>query len=1531
MIVTTQYPSRSGDEGPAVLDAVQERVFLDRYALKGSDGQPLERTPDDLWRRVARAIAAVEPTPALERTWAERFAAALRGFKFVPGGRILSGAGSGHAVTLFNCFVVPSPEDSRAGILDNLKLVVEIMARGGGVGVNLSSLRPRGSYIRTVNGTSSGPCAWAELYSVATGDVIQQGGSRRGALMLMLDDWHPDVEEFITVKTDLRRLVHANLSVCISDAFMQAVKDDADWPLVWQGEVKKVVRARALWDRICTAAWQSAEPGLLFIDRVNALNNLAYCETIRCCNPSLRAGTRVLTRDGILPIEELQGRDFLVKNLDGQWSPARCFLSGRNKRLWKVTLANGVEVYATAEHRWPVALTGGGFAKTTTSRLRPGNFLPYPTVGKPGVAGTLGRTRDQGFMLGWLYGDGWIVTRSDNGQATFGFLFSTADRPLAERVLTTVNEMTGGGSTLREGKDGTYSFQVTSRAFSEVLLNEWGVRDKAGGLPRCVWIASEEFREGFIDGLLSADGSVTCRPPRIALSTTHRKLAEDFAELMSFYGIKSAVQSFRNNRSGRLPNGREYVRTDTRHQVNLDFHRAAQFSSLFHLSHEEKQRRLRRLAERAFALKPYDVGLIRVAAVEETELHEDVWDISVSDDTHCFQIGHCVTGNCGEEPLAPFNVCNLGALNLAAFVRDGQLDARALSETTQVAVRFLDNVIEATPYFLPENEAAQKGVRRVGLGTMGLADALIALGVRYGSDESLAAIEEIYRTIRDAAYDASADLAAEKGPFPKFDRDRFLERPFIRRLPEPIRAKIAAHGIRNGTLLCQAPTGTTSLLAGVSSGIEPVFDFRLVRRDRLGEHVIEHPAYAAWRRAHPDTQPPAYFVTASELSPEEHVRVQAKIQEHTDAAISKCVTGDTLIATKQGILPIADLYADETPDSFRRLALGVASLGGCQTASQFYFGGVRPTRRIRLQDGRMLTGTPNHRVYVGTEEGLVWKCLGELTPGDLIAIKIGAQTFGCDLPLTGFRQSTVVSGYQKLIRVPSKMTPDLAHFVGAWCAEGHIDHYTVTITNNERPVLERLNESADRLFGVSGTIAPGGRGKALSLRINSKSLCEFLRFLGCTKGAANKTIPWAILQSSRKSLVAFLSGLYLDGYVTRSKIGISLASDVMIRQLQVVLDTLGVQSWISPKHNVRYGRTYLELNAHGREAQKLGRLLAFDEAHKIERCAALLRREFRPSSMDRVPAEGRESVFASAPRSVRYRHHAYSQAVTPDRANRRLSWSGLHRLATDPGVVLPPALREIHDENLHFRAVVAVEDAGPQPVYDLTVPANQAFVGNGIVNHNTTNAPKTHTVEEVQRLYQLAYELGCKGITYYRDGSRPAVLSHAEGEPATANGLLRRPRALQGTTYRTETPLGTAFVTVNTREGAEGREPFEVFLNVGKAGSDIAALAEAIGRLCSLCLRLPCQLPARERVAAIVHQLGGIGGGRALGFGARRVRSLPDAVARVLAEAAELDDEMAAHQGAPAAGAGDLCPSCGEATLAHREGCRSCPCGFSEC
>lgn len=573
-------------------------------------------------------------------------------------------------VVVSNCFVIPSPEDSRQGILDNLKLMTEIMARGGGVGINLSTLRPRGSYIKTVNGTASGPCSWAQLYSVATGDVIQQGGcfgpderivtdrglipakeladrldageaiqaqthkglrpftsvfrngikdlyevttlhgyhvrvtlehkmgvlrngeivtiplrdlkegneillllgegnkseihpdpissiafvgssevfdfevdevhllsangiytsnSRRGALMLMLDDNHPDIEEFITVKRTPGKIEHANLSVCISDAFMQAVKDDADWKLTWQGEVKKTVRARTLWDLICTSAWESAEPGMVFMDRCNTESNTWYYENIRCVNP------------------------------------------------------------------------------------------------------------------------------------------------------------------------------------------------------------------------------------------------------------------------------------------------------------------------------------------------------------------------CGEQPLPPFGVCNLGALNLAAFVKNGEMDWERLAEKSKVAMRFLDNVVDANEYFIEENKAAQLGTRRTGLGTMGLADALIKMKIAYGSEESLPVIERIYATIRDAAYEASADIAAEKGSFPHFDRDKYMQGKFIKRLPKNVQEKIRQQGIRNAVLLTQAPTGTTSLLAGVSSGIEPVYDFAMIRRDRTGEHILYHPLLQEWRDKHANAPTPAYFVSSKDLTPEEHVRVQAMVQRYTDSSISKTV------------------------------------------------------------------------------------------------------------------------------------------------------------------------------------------------------------------------------------------------------------------------------------------------------------------------------------------------------------------------------------------------------------------------------------------------------------------------------------------------------------------------------------------------------------------------------------------------------------------------------------------------------------------
>ena len=270
--------------------------------------KPLETDPAQMMDRVAAGVAEIEATPELQDLWAERFRWALEDWKFVPAGRILAAAGTDQDLTYYNCYVIPSPLDSRGGIMDTLTQMTEIMSRGGGVGINISSLRPHHSYVKGVNGRSSGAVSWGALYSFVTG-LIEQGGSRRGALMLILNDWHPDVFDFINSKRTAGKITNANISVGVSDRFMDAVKADAEWDLVfpdtsyddydqvWDGDLEKweasgrrvlhyrTVKARELWDSMIESAWASAEPGVFFRERYNKMSNSWYHSPIVCTNP----------------------------------------------------------------------------------------------------------------------------------------------------------------------------------------------------------------------------------------------------------------------------------------------------------------------------------------------------------------------------------------------------------------------------------------------------------------------------------------------------------------------------------------------------------------------------------------------------------------------------------------------------------------------------------------------------------------------------------------------------------------------------------------------------------------------------------------------------------------------------------------------------------------------------------------------------------------------------------------------------------------------------------------------------------------------------------------------------------------------------------------------------------------------------------------------------------------------------------------------------------------------------------------------
>ncbi|GAE07979.1 peptidase, U32 family large subunit [Paenibacillus sp. JCM 10914] len=462
----------------------------------------IEKTPEEMWDRLASAMSSVEATPELQEEWRGKFREILDDWKLVPGGRIAAGAGASDELTLFNCYVIPSPKDSRGGIMETLTEMTEIMARGGGVGINLSSLRPRRAIVKGVNGSSSGAVSWGGLFSYTTG-LIEQGGSRRGALMLMINDWHPDVVDFITVKQTMGQVTNANLSVCVSNDFMKAVKEDLDWELVfpdtsdpdydelWDGDLDKwkaagrqvihyrTVKAREVWHTIIESAWKSAEPGVVFMEYYNQMSNSWYFNPIICTNP------------------------------------------------------------------------------------------------------------------------------------------------------------------------------------------------------------------------------------------------------------------------------------------------------------------------------------------------------------------------CGEQGLPGWGVCNLSAMNLSKFYDEANHDVAwdELATTTRYSVRFLDNVIDRTPYHFAENEENQKNERRVGLGTMGLAELMIKLNIRYGSPESLEFLDKLYGFIAREAYLASADIAEEKGSFKAFDAELYLQSGFMKNMAEvypEVAEAVREKGARNVTVITQAPTGSTGTMVGTSTGIEPYFAFKYFRQSRLG-------------------------------------------------------------------------------------------------------------------------------------------------------------------------------------------------------------------------------------------------------------------------------------------------------------------------------------------------------------------------------------------------------------------------------------------------------------------------------------------------------------------------------------------------------------------------------------------------------------------------------------------------------------------------------------------------------------------------
>ena len=515
---------------------IAEQIWDMKYRFKKADGTPIDETVEQTWERIAGALAEAEKDP---KAWGPKFYSALEDFKYLPAGRITAGAGTARQVTLFNCFVMGTVPDSMGGIFDMLKEAALTMQQGGGIGYDFSTIRPKGASVLGVAADASGPLSFMDVWD-AMCRTIMSAGSRRGAMMATMRCDHPDVEDFITAKSDPARLRMFNMSVLITDPFMEAVKADKPWDLVFKGQVYRTVQARALWDAIMTGTYNYAEPGVIFIDRINQSNNLNYCETIAATNP------------------------------------------------------------------------------------------------------------------------------------------------------------------------------------------------------------------------------------------------------------------------------------------------------------------------------------------------------------------------CGEQPLPPYGACLLGSINMARLVADpfeanARLDVPNMAELVATAVRMMDNVVDTSLFPLEAQRAEAQAKRRIGLGVTGLADALLMVGLRYGSEEAARQTDEWMHAIARAAYLASVELAKEKGAFPLFDAEKYLASGTMQNMDADVCDAIRKHGIRNALLTSIAPTGTISLYAGnVSSGIEPVFAYAYTRKvlqkdgSRTEEEVVDY-AVQMWRDLKGDAPLPDYFVNAQTLAPLDHVRMQAAAQKWIDSSISKTI------------------------------------------------------------------------------------------------------------------------------------------------------------------------------------------------------------------------------------------------------------------------------------------------------------------------------------------------------------------------------------------------------------------------------------------------------------------------------------------------------------------------------------------------------------------------------------------------------------------------------------------------------------------
>jgi len=751
--------------------------------------------------------------------------------KFLPNSPTLFNAGA-RLGQLSACFVLPIYDDMES-IMDAAKYAALIFKSGGGIGINFSELRPEGDIVASTAGVASGPVSFMRIIDVVT-DVVKQGGKRRGANMGILECWHPDIFKFIHAKEKEGVFENFNISVLLDEKFWESLKKNEKYELInpRNKEVVAIIDPKKLLEEIAKIAWKTADPGVLFLDNMNLRNVQKESRgLIRATNPCVTGETLVLTKRGFVKAKNLKENDW-VWTIEG-WKKIEKVYDNGIKDVYKVTLKNGIEIKVTKDHKF---LTKKGWKPL--EELKEGDEIRIVLEEPPSLEAEDKLGEKVAEFLGVLVGYD-SLSISDHKNLRFGF-----EMNLFEHYQNLMNELSGYPFVYqRENHFIAYTYGKKFENKLRQIFNVKASKSREKEIPSIIFSQPKNVIASFLRGLFTAVGSLydSNGTITISLSSSSKKLLQQVQLLLMLFGIYSVLTRKKVEKK-QIKNKVYHTKGTWRLLISGEFVKKFEEKINFNGLKQKKLKKLLRNKRFYSKNKLYQpIKSIKYAGKER------VYDIK-SPPTYTWTTNGIYSYDCGEQPLYPFESCNLGSINLYAFVKreNGKkyFDWDEFKETIKIAYEFLDNVIDVNKYPLDEIEKASKNVRRIGLGFMGLADTLFALEIPYNSEEGFEFIRRVCEWLTYYAMLSSVERAKKRGVFPLYEKTSYskgempIEGFYHKELWtldwEKLKNKILKYGIRNVEVTSIAPTGSISMLLDVSSGIEPQFSLVYEKRVAVG-------------------------------------------------------------------------------------------------------------------------------------------------------------------------------------------------------------------------------------------------------------------------------------------------------------------------------------------------------------------------------------------------------------------------------------------------------------------------------------------------------------------------------------------------------------------------------------------------------------------------------------------------------------------------------------------------------------------------